>query len=95
MNKLELVQSLATKLEVSQTEAKNILVTFEESIKEGLHADGEVPFLDGKFKVADVKAQPAKERRNPSTGETFMAEAKPESHKVVFKAGKKLKEEFK
>ena len=95
MNKLELVQSLATKLEVSQTEAKNTLTAFEEVIKEALKSDGEVPFLDGKFKVANVKAQPAKERRNPSTGEKFMAEAKPESHKVVFKAGKKLKDEFK
>ena len=95
MNRLELVQSLATKLEVSQVEAKNILVTFEETIKDALHSDGEIPFLDGKFKVVGVKAQEAKMRRNPSNGEMFMSEAKPESQKVVFKAGKKLKEEFK
>ena len=94
MNKQELVQSIATKLEVSQVEAKNILSTLEDTIKEGLKSDGEVVFMDSKFKLADVKAKPEKQGRNPKTGESMTIPAKPATTKVVFKVGKKLKTEF-
>lgn len=95
MNKQELVQSISTKLEVSQVEAKNILSTLEDTIKEGLKSDGEVVFMDSKFKTAHVEAKEAKQGRNPSTGEAMTIPAKPATTKVVFKVGKKLKEEFK
>lgn len=95
MNKQELVQSIAMRLEVSQVEAKNILSTLEDAIKEGLTTDGEVAFLDSKFKLADVKAKPEKQGRNPKTGEVMTIQAKPATTKVVFKVGKKLKETFK
>lgn len=95
MNKQELVQSIATKLEVSQVEAKNILSTLEDTIKEGLKSDGEVVFMDSKFKLANVDAKPEKQGRNPQTGESMTISAKPATTKVTFKVGKKMKEMFK
>lgn len=96
MNKQELVQSIATKLEVSQVEAKNILSTLEETIKEGLKSDGEVVFMDSKFKTAHVEAKEARMATNPKDpqGDKIRVEAKPATTKVVFKVGKKLKELF-
>ena len=95
MTKANFTKEVATKLDVTQAEASKIVASLEDVIVACLHEDGEVPFMDGKFKVAPVKSQPEKQRRNPSTGEMFMAPAKPASQKVVFKPGKKLKEEFK
>lgn len=95
MNKQELVQSIATKLEVSQVEAKNILTQVENVIKDGLKDDGEVVFMDSKFKLVGVEAKPEKQGRNPATGEPMTIPAKPSTNKVVFKVGKKLKDEFK
>lgn len=95
MNKQELVQSLALRLEVSQVEAKTILTTLEDTIKEGLTTDGEVVFMDSKFKTVHVDAKPEKQGRNPQSGEPMTIPAKEATRKVVFKVGKKLKEEFK
>lgn len=94
MNKLELTQSLATKLEVSQVEAKNILTQVENVIKDGLKDDGEVVFMDSKFKTSPVDAKPEKQGRNPKSGEPMTIPAKEATTKVVFKVGKKLKLEF-
>lgn len=97
MNKQELVQSIATKLEVSQVEAKNILTQIENVIKDGLKDDGEVVFMDSKFKTAHVDAKEARMATNPKDpqGAKIRVEAKPATTKVVFKVGKKLKDEFK
>lgn len=97
MNKQELIQSIALRLEVSQVEAKNILATLEDAIKEGLATDGEVAFMDSKFKTVDVDAKPARLATNPKDpqGAKIQVQAKEATRKVVFKVGKKLKDTFK
>jgi len=94
MKRADMIKEVAETFEVSQGKAKKMIETFELMIAKGLEEDGEVPFFDGKFKVAEVKAKPEKQGRNPKTGETMTIPAKEATRKVVFKAGKKLKERF-
>lgn len=73
--KKEMVEALATKKGISKVKSKemieDVLSVMEELImddtKDGLDVYG--------FFRAEVKEVPAKERRNPSTGETFTKEA--------------------
>ena len=95
MKRAEFIKLVSERFEVPQTKAKEMIETFEDVIVEGLKTDGEVPLLDSKFKLTDVKAKPEKQGRNPKTGESMMIPAKPATTKVVFKVGKKLKDEFK
>ena len=49
----------------------------------------------GKFYVRRVPAKPARQVRNPATGEMIMAGPKPATNKPKFRAGKMLKEAVK
>lgn len=87
MKKNELVAALAEKLGTSKTESGRVLEAVFDTIAAGLTSHGEVKVKGfGAFRVKHVKEQ---QRRNPSTGETFLA---PPSKKVVFKAAAELSE---
>lgn len=85
MKKNELIAALAEKLGTSKTESGRVLEAVMGTIADGLTSNGEVRIKGfGTFRVKDVKEQ---QRRNPSTGETFLS---PASKKVVFKAAAEL-----
>ncbi len=87
MNKGELVEFLVDKAKLSKAEAGRIFDYVIEGIQHGLKKTKEVALVGfGTFKVVD---KPAREGRNPKTGEKIKIAAK---RAVSFKAGKGLKE---
>lgn len=86
LNKKELIGNLAEKLGTSKAESERVLTGVLESIADTL-VSGDGVKISG-FGAFSVKSQPARERRNPATGETFMA---PASKKIVFKPASDLK----
>ena len=89
MNRKELIDALASKTGKSRKESDAFLVAFVESVMGELKSNGAVNLVGfGSFKVVD---RPAREARNPRTGEKIQIPAR----KVpVFKAGKGLKDIF-
>lgn len=87
MNMIELAKTLAEKTGLSQTKAKETLNLTFGLIADAVVANNEVslPVL-GKI-VATYK--PARQGRNPATGETITIAA---SRKATFKASKALKD---
>lgn len=89
MNKGELVEFLVEKGKLSKAEAGRVLDSVIEGIRHGLKKTKEVALTGfGTFKVVD---KPAREGRNPKTGEKIKIAAK---KAVSFKAGKGLKDLF-
>lgn len=88
MNKMELVQEIAKRSEVSKAEAEKVLNSTLATIKETL-ANGDNVKLVG-FGTFEVKAREARMGRNPRTGEAISIEAK---LAPTFKAGEDFKRE--
>ena len=90
MGKLELINNIAKKMNVSKAEAERFMDAYMESIKEALFKEEEVKLVGfGTFSVQEKAATTARNPRNPK--ETIEVPAK----KVVkFKLSKKLKELF-
>ena len=90
MGKLELINNIAKKNNVSKAEAERFMDAYMESIKEALLKEEEVKLVGfGTFSVQEKAATTARNPRNPK--ETIEVPAK----KVVkFKLSKKLKELF-
>ena len=90
MGKLELINNIAKKMNVSKAEAERFMDAYMESIKEALLKEKEVKLVGfGTFSVQEKAATTARNPRNPK--ETIEVPAK----KVVkFKLSKKLKELF-
>lgn len=66
MNKSELIDAVASKLEGTKTEAKNAIEAVLDSIKSGVENNGKVQLLGfGTFKQQTRKARVG---RNPQTG---------------------------
>ncbi|MBQ0035600.1 MAG: HU family DNA-binding protein [Firmicutes bacterium] len=87
MNRAEFVKAVATATNKTQKETKELVDAMAQIIVDQLKAREEVKVFDGiTFDTKDVEAR---ERRNPFTGETFMADAKV---KPVCKFGKSVKE---
>lgn len=87
MNKQELISHIAQHAELTRENAKNALDALIEGIKSSLSNGQDVRLVGfGTFSVAD---RPAREGRNPRTGEVIKIAA---SRQVKFKAGKELKE---
>lgn len=102
MNKQTLIETLATKMDITQVEAEKFLLAHEKIMFETLEKHEEFPlYKTTTLKVSPVKEQPAKPEkvgRNPSTGEAITISAKPAqpaTFKVKLKLGKALKEMFK
>ena len=87
MNKNELISSIADKAGIKKTDAEKALKAFIETVTEELK-NGEKVQLVG-FGTFETAERPAREGRNPRTGETMKIEA---SKSPKFKAGKALKD---
>jgi DNA-binding protein HU-beta len=88
MGKLELINNIAKKMNVSKAEAEKFMDAYMESIKEALLNEEEVKLIGfGTFSVQEKAATTARNPKNPK--ETIEVPAK----KVVkFKLSKKLKD---
>jgi len=87
MNKVELVNAIAERTNISKKDAEGALKAFIDVVAEQLKAGDKVQLVGfGTFEVAE---RPAREGRNPVTGETIKIAA---SKAPKFKAGKALKD---
>ena len=87
MNKNELVTSMAEKTAMKKTEVEKVLKAFTDTVAAELKKGEKVQLVGfGTFEVAE---RPAREGRNPRTGETMKIAA---SKAPKFKAGKALKD---
>ena len=87
MNKNELVAALAEKTSMKKTEVEKVLKAFTETVTDELKKGEKIQLVGfGTFEGAE---RPAREGRNPRTGETMKIAA---SKAPKFKAGKALKD---
>jgi DNA-binding protein HU-beta len=89
MTKADLIESLATKLDLQKTLAERIVNTMFDDI-EGALQKGDKVNISG-FGTFAVSARKARQGRNPKTGETIEI---PASKSAKFKAGKNLKDKL-
>ncbi|MCR5808918.1 MAG: HU family DNA-binding protein [Clostridiales bacterium] len=87
MTKLELVDVVSSKAEITKVEAHKVLDAVIEAVNEGLAADGKV-VIPG-FGTFEVRTRTARVGRNPRTGEKIKIKA---SRVPAFKPGKAMKE---
>ncbi len=87
MNKNELVSSIADKTGLKKTEAEKAVKAFVETVTAELKKGEKVQLVG--FGTFEVAKRPAREGRNPRTGETMKIKA---SKAPKFKAGKALKD---
>lgn len=89
MNKTELIAAVAEKAEISKKDAEKAVKAFTDAVAEELAKGGKVQLVGfGNFEVSE---RPAREGRNPRTGETMTIAA---SKTSKFKPGKALKDEI-
>ena len=89
MNKTELIAAVAEKAEFSKKDAEKAVKAFSDAVAEELAKGGKVQLVGfGNFEVSE---RPAREGRNPRTGETMTIAA---SKTPKFKPGKALKDEI-
>ena len=87
MNRQELVDSMASKADISKKAADAALKAFMDSVQEALKKGDKVQLVGfGTFEVAE---RAAREGKNPQTGEVIKIKA---SKAPKFKAGKALKD---
>ena len=87
MNKTELVAAMADQAGLSKKDAEKALKAFTDVVAEELKKGEKIQLVGfGTFEVAE---RPAREGRNPRTGETMKIAA---SKSPKFKAGKALKD---
>ena len=87
MNKTELIAAVAEKAEISKKDAEKAVKAFTDAVAEELAKGGKVQLVGfGNFEVSE---RPAREGRNPLTGEKITIAA---SKNPKFKAGKALKD---
>lgn len=87
MNKTELVSAIAEKTGLSKKDSEKALAAAVETVTEALKAGDKVQLVG--FGTFEVKDRPAREGRNPRTGEPTQIAA---SKLPAFKAGKALKD---
>lgn len=93
MNKAQLVEAVASKLEVSKAEAGRVIETVLGTIIEGAKTDGEcvIPGL-GKLKVTATAAKAGGVERVAPNGTKYVTEAKPAGKKFSLSVSKEGKE---
>ena len=89
MTKADLIESLATKLDLKKTLAERIVNTMFDDIESALQKGDKVN-ISG-FGTFAVSARKARQGRNPKTGETIEI---PASKSAKFKPGKSLKDKL-
>ena len=87
MNKTELIAAVAGKAEISKKDSEKVLKAFVDVVTEELVKGDKVQLVG--FGTFEVSERPAREGRNPQTGETMTIAA---SKAPKFKAGKALKD---
>lgn len=87
MNKTELVAVIAEKAEISKKDAEKALAAFTGAVADALKNGDKVQLVG--FGTFEAPERPAREGRNPRTGETMVI---PASKAPKFKAGKALKD---
>ena len=89
INTTELIAAVAEKAEISKKDAEKAVKAFTDAVAEELAKGGKVQLVGfGNFEVSE---RPAREGRNPRTGETMTIAA---SKTPKFKPGKALKDEI-
>lgn len=87
MNKAEFIEAVAAKAELSKQDAGNAVDAVLDSLTDAMKGGDQVTLIGfGTFLVRD---RPARDGRNPRTGETIKI---PASKMPSFKAGKALKD---
>ncbi len=86
MNKSDLIAKLVEN-DIKRADAEKAINTLVDSVTEALVKGDKVQLIG--FGSFEVKSRPAREARNPRTGETIKVEA---SKAPLFKAGKALKD---
>ena len=90
MNKTELVAAIVEKTELSKKDAEKAVKAFTEVVADELKKGEKIQLVGfGTFEVAD---RPAREGRNPKTGESGAPMKIAASKAPKFKAGKALKD---
>ncbi len=87
MNKTELVAAIADQTELSRKDAEKALKAFTDIVADELKKGEKVQLVG--FGTFEVSERPAREGRNPQTGEPMPIAA---SKAPKFKAGKALKD---
>ena len=87
MNRVELIAAMAEKAELSKKDAEKALKAFTEVVAEELKKGDKIQLVG--FGTFEVSERPAREGRNPRSGETMTIAA---SKAPKFKAGKALKD---
>ena len=87
MNKAELVAAVAEKAEISKKDAEKAVKAFTDVVSEELVNGGKIQLVG--FGTFEVSERPAREGRNPRTGETMTIAA---TKTPKFKVGKALKD---
>lgn len=87
MNKTEIVAAIAEKTELSKKDAEAALKAFTDIVAEQLKKGEKIQLVG--FGTFEVSERPAREGRNPQTGEVMSIAA---SNVPKFKAGKALKD---
>ena len=87
MNKTELIAAVAEKAELSKKDAEKAVKAFTDVVSEDLVNGGKIQLVG--FGTFEVSERPAREGRNPRTGETMTIAA---TKTPKFKVGKALKD---
>lgn len=87
MNKSELCAAIAEKTGMTKKDAEKFTGAFVETVIESMKKGERVQVVG--FGTFEVRERPARNARNPRTGETIAIEA---SKAPIFKAGKTLRE---
>lgn len=87
MNKTELIAAVAEKAEISKKDAEKAVKAFTDVVSEELVNGGKIQLVG--FGTFEVSERPAREGRNPRTGETMTIAA---TKTPKFKVGKVLKD---
>ena len=87
MNKTELIAAVAEKAEISKKDAEKAVKAFTDVVSEELVNGGKIQLVG--FGTFEVSERPAREGRNPRTGETMTIAA---TKTPIFKVGKALKD---
>ena len=85
----ELIAAVAEKAEISKKDAEKAVKAFTDVVSEELVNGGKIQLVG--FGTFEVSERPAREGRNPRTGETMTIAA---SKTPKFKPGKALKDEI-
>jgi integration host factor subunit beta len=90
VTKKEIVLAMVNELQLSQTQAKDVVQMMFDAIIDALASDGRIELRN--FGVFEVKRRAPRKARNPKTGDRVSV---PEKLVVTFKPGKEMEQRVK